>query len=124
MVGLSGAIAINGLGTTAIPEAGRVWDMWREGPDFTYEIPLANGTYKVTLGFLEPTANAVGARVFNVNAEGTPAITNLDIFQSTGAVRTAMTRSFTVNVADGKLNLGFLGVTGRAIVSNIAVERQ
>ncbi|MDB5778557.1 MAG: hypothetical protein JWP77_666 [Polaromonas sp.] len=123
-VGLSGAIAINGLGSTVIPETGRVWDMWREGPDFSYEIPLANGSYKVTLGFLEPTATAVGARVFNVNAEGAPAIANLDIFQSTGAIRTAMTRTFTVNVADGKLNLGFVGVTGRAIVSNIAVERQ
>lgn len=123
-VGLSGAIAINGLGTTVIPEAGRVWDMWREGADFTYEIPVANGTYNVTLGFLEPTATAVGARVFNVNAEGSPAISNLDIYQNTGAIRTAMTRTFPVNVADGKLNLNFVGVTGRAIVSNITVERQ
>ena len=123
-VGLSGAIQINGLGSIAIPETGRVWDMWREGPDFTYEIPLANGSYKVTLGFLEPTATAVGARIFNVNAEGTTAISNLDIFQSTGAIRSAMAKTFTVNVSDGKLTLGFVGVTGRAIVSNIAVERQ
>jgi beta-galactosidase len=123
-VGLSAAIAINGLGTTTIPEKGRVWDMWREGTDFTYEIPVANGTYKVTLGFLEPTVTAAGARVFNVNAEGATAIANMDIFQSTGAIRTATARSFTATVADGKLTLNFAGVQGRAIVSNIAVERQ
>jgi beta-galactosidase len=123
-VGLSAAIAINGLGTTTIPEKGRVWDMWREGTDFTYEIPVANGSYKVTLGFLEPTVTAAGARVFNVNAEGATAIANMDIFQSTGAIRTATARSFTATVADGKLTLNFAGVQGRAIVSNIAVERQ
>jgi beta-galactosidase len=122
-VGLSGAVAINGLGTTVIPETGRVWDMWREGPDFTYDIPVANGSYRVTMGFLEPTATAVGARVFNVNAEGATVLPNVDIFQSTGAIRTATARSFTVNVVDGRLTLNFVGVQGRAIVSNIAVER-
>ena len=122
-VGLSGAIAINGLGTTTIPETGRVWDMWREGTDFTYDIPVANGNYKVTLGFLEPTATATGTRVFNVSAEGAVAIANLDIFQSTGAIRTATSRNFTAAVADGKLTLRFVGVQGRAIVSNIAVEK-
>ena len=86
-VGLSAAIAINGLGATTIPETGRVWDMWREGTDFTYDIPVANGSYKVTLGFLEPTATAAGARVFTVNAEGTAAISDLDVFQNTGAIR-------------------------------------
>lgn len=122
-VGLSGAVAINGLGTSVIPETGRVWDMWREGANFTYDVPVANGTYKVTLGFLEPTATAAGARVFNVNAEGAAAISNLDIFQATGATRTATARNFTVNVVDGKLTLDFVGVQGRAIVSNIAIER-
>jgi beta-galactosidase len=77
----------------------------------------------VTLVFLEPTATAAGARVFNVNAEGAAAISNLDIFQATGATRTAMARNFTVNVVDGKLTLDFVGVQGRAIVSNIAIER-
>jgi beta-galactosidase len=57
-VGLSGAVAINGLGSTAIPETGRVWDMWREGPAFSYRVPVANGTYQVTLGFLEPSVTA------------------------------------------------------------------
>lgn len=123
-VGFSAAIVINGLGSTVIPETGRVWDMWREGAAFSYQIPVENGTYKVTLGFVEPTATAAGARVFNVNAEGAVALPNVDIFQATGAVRTAMARSFVVTVSDGNLSLDFTGVQGRAIVSNIAVERQ
>ncbi|RZL42165.1 MAG: hypothetical protein EOP72_06605 [Variovorax sp.] len=123
-VGFSGAVAIAGLGTTAIPEGGRVWDMWREGPDFSYEVPVANGTYRVTLGFVEPTATAAGARVFNVAAEGVGRLANLDLFAATGAIRTATARSFDVTVADGRLTLNFVGVTGRAIVSNIAIERR
>ena len=123
-VGFSGAVPIAGLGTTTVPETGRVWDMWREGPDFTYEIPVANGTYKVTLGFVEPTATTAGARVFSVTSEGAPAITNLDIFAATGAARAATARSFTSTVADGRLTLRFVGSTGRALVSNLAVECQ
>lgn len=123
-IGLSGNVVIGGLGSSTIPEAGRVWDMWREGAAFGYQIPVAHGTYRVTLGFLDPTATAAGARVFNVDANGVNKIANLDIFAVTGAARTAITRSFTVDVTDGLLKLDFSGVAGKAIVSNITVARQ
>ncbi|APW40829.1 hypothetical protein RD110_20320 [Rhodoferax koreense] len=123
-VGLTGAVAINGLGTTTIPETGRVWDMWREGNAFSYNLPLANGSYMVTLGFLEPTATANGARVFNVNANGANQIANLDVLQAAGARNTAIVRKFPVTVSNGRLLLDFQGVTGKAIVSNIAVVKQ
>lgn len=123
--GLSGNIVINGLGSTSIPETGRVWDMWREGSSFSYQIPVANGTYRVTLGFLEPsTSAAAGTRIFNVNANGVNAISNLDIFSAAGANRTAITRSFNATVSNGVLQLDFSGVTGKAIVSNISVVKQ
>ncbi len=123
-VGLTGAVVINGLGSTTIPETGRVWDMWREGSAFSYDIPAANGSYVVTLGFLEPTATAVGARVFNVSANGVNQIANLDVFQSAGARNTAIVRQFPVTVSNGRLVLDFQGVSGKAIVSNIAVVKQ
>lgn len=124
-IGLSGNTVINGLGSTTIPETGRVWDMWREGNSFSYQIPVANGTYRVTLGFLEPSTSATaGARVFNVNANGVNAISNLDIFSAAGANRTAITRSFNATVSNGVLQLDFSGVTGKAIVSNISVVKQ
>lgn len=123
-VGLTGAVVINGLGSTAIPETGRVWDMWREGAAFSYRLPVANGSYMVTLGFLEPTATASGARVFNVNANGVNQIANLDVFQVAGARNTAFVRRFPVTVTNGQLVLDFQGVAGKAIVSNIAVVKQ
>jgi beta-galactosidase len=123
-IGLSGAVVVNGLGSTAIPETGRVWDMWREGATFGYRIPVPNGSYRVTLGFLEPTVTAANARRFNVSANGVVQIANLDVFQSAGARNTAIARTFAVNVGNGTLALDFAGVTGKAIVSNIAVVKQ
>ena len=123
-IGFSGNVVINGLGTSTVPETGRVWDMWREGAAFSYRIPLANGSYKVTLGFVEPTASAAGVRVFSVDANGVNQIANLDVFAAAGAKNTAIARSFVVTVTDGTLRLDFKGVTGKAIVSNIAVVKQ
>jgi beta-galactosidase len=101
-----------------------VWDMWREGDAFSYQIPLANGSYKVTLGFLEPAASGAGVRVFNVDANGASQIANLDVFAAAGAKNKAIARSFVVTVSEGTLNLDFKGATGKAIVSNIAVVKQ
>lgn len=123
-LGFSGAVVINGLGSTTIPETGRVWDMWREGSAFSYQIPKANGNYTVTLGFVEPSATAAGQRVFSVAANGVTQITNLDVFSAAGAKNTAIVRSFPVTISNGSLTLNFTGVVGKAIVSNIAVVKQ
>ncbi len=124
-IGLSGNTVIYGLDSEEIPETGRVWDMWREGSNFSYKIPVANGSYRVTLGFLEPTRNTpVGARVFSVSANGSPVITDLDIVAEAGAAQTAMVRPFDATVSNGILTLNFVGTTGKAIVSNIAVVKQ
>ena len=123
-IGYSGAVVINGLGSSTIPETGRVWDMWREGSAFSYQIPKANGNYTVTLGFVEPSATAAGQRVFSVAANGVNAITNLNVFSAAGAKNTAIARSFPVTVSNGTLTLNFTGVVGKAIVSNIAVVKQ
>ena len=124
-IGLSGNTVIHGLDSEEIPETGRVWDMWREGSNFSYKIPVANGSYRVTLGFLEPTRNTpVGARVFSVSANGSTVITDLDIVDQAGAAQTAMVRTFDATVSNGVLTLNFVGTTGKAIVSNIAVIKQ
>ncbi len=115
---------IANIGSSTVPETGRVWDAYREGSSFSYQIPLANGNYQVTLGFLEPTASAAGARVFNVDANGQNQIASLDVFGATGAKNAAMVQSFSVTVTNGALRLDFTGATGKAIVSNIAVVKQ
>ena len=123
-VTLAPLTVINGIGSAAIPDTGRVWDAYREGSAFGYQIPLANGNYRVTLGFLEPTATAAGQRLFNVSANGILQIANLDILGATGAQNAAIARTFLVTVSNGVLALDFAGVTGKAILSNIAAVRQ
>jgi chitinase len=69
-----------------------------------YKVDLANGSYSVTLKFLEGWANAAGQRKFDVTIEGTKVLTAFDIFAACGAF-TACDRSFTASVADGQLNI-------------------
>ncbi|WP_370680246.1 glycoside hydrolase family 2 TIM barrel-domain containing protein [Comamonas sp. GB3 AK4-5] len=116
--------SIKGLGFATMPETGLVWDAYRHGPSFSYDIPLANGDYAVTLGFFEPTVKEAGKRVFNVMANGAQVIAGMDVFARAGAVNTATSASFKVAVKDGHLQLGFHGVAGDAIVSNISVVKQ
>lgn len=123
-VTLGATTVIQGLGSTAVPETGRVWDAYREGSSFSYEVPLANGNYTVTLGFLEPTATAAGSRVLNVDANGVNVVSGLDVFAKAGGRNAATTASFPVAVTAGKLKLDFKGNVGNAIVSNIAVVKQ
>jgi beta-galactosidase len=123
-VTLAPLTVINGIGSAAIPDTGRVWDAYREGSAFGYRIPVANGNYRVTLGFLEPTATAAGQRFFNVSANGTLQIANLDILGAAGAQNTAIARTFLVTVSNGVLALDFTGVAGNAILSNIAAVKQ
>ncbi|MDR2327936.1 MAG: hypothetical protein LBE51_21365 [Acidovorax sp.] len=122
--GFSLARSIKGLGLADMPEQGLVWDAYRHGQAFSYDIPLANGDYAVTLGFFEPTAKAVGERVFNVKANGAKVVADMDVFARAGDSNTATATSFKVAVKDGRLQLDFEGVKGNAIVSNISVIKQ
>ncbi|MDR3430766.1 MAG: glycoside hydrolase family 2 TIM barrel-domain containing protein [Rouxiella aceris] len=122
------------VGTSSVPAAGRVWDAYREeataGQGFSYNLDLApNKTYTVKLGFLEVVNTAANQRVFDVTATAngatTTVISSLDVYAQTGAKGAAYVQSFTVTTgADGKLNLGFVGKIGKAMVSNIMIVQQ
>src|SRR6266536_1647236 len=71
-----------------------------------YKFDVANGTYQVTLKFMEDWANAAGQRKFDVRLESTTVLTAFDIFASCGAF-TACDRTFSVTVGDGQLNVAF-----------------
>jgi beta-galactosidase len=97
---------------------------YREGR-FKYDIPLPNGTYRLVLGFVEPSRDmAVGGRVFDVEVDGGKTITGLDVVREAGAYRTVVTRSVPVTVSRGRLELAFTPTVGHAIVSNISISKR
>ena len=88
--------------------------------NFTYAVPVTNGTYDVYLELVEPWWNAPGQRIFSVAAEGTTVLSNVDVFAMAGKFNAAE-RSFTVPVSDGVLNLTFTSSIDNAIVSAIVL---
>lgn len=84
----------------------------RYAQTLTYMIPLANGTYDVTLDFAEMYHNAAGHRVFSVSLEGQTVIQDLDIWAVVGQ-SAALQRTFAITVNDGALD-----IVGTATVDN------
>ncbi|MFE0583306.1 S8 family serine peptidase [Streptomyces sp. NPDC058874] len=72
---------------------------------------VPNGTYTVELGFAELSSTKPNKRVFDVLAEGTQVLPSLDIALEAGTY-TALTRTYTVTVTDGVLNVRFVTHSG------------
>ena len=75
-----------------------------------YDIPVPfNGGYTVKLHYAETYAGtkSVGARIFNVEIENEPALSQLDIFATVGS-DTALIESFETEVSDGTLSIKFI----------------
>lgn len=83
------------------------------------EVPSA-GSYQVTIHAAEDWFTTGGQRVFDVTAEGQTKLGSVDIAASVGKAA-AFTRSFTVDVTDYTLNLGFVAKTNYPLVSAIEV---
>ena len=90
----------------------KLYQSERYGATVTYQIPVANGNYEVTLDFAENFYNAAGKRIFDVAIEGQTVLQNLDIWALTGK-NSALQRTFAVSVNDGMLN-----IVGTASVDN------
>src|SRR5208283_4764580 len=88
--------------------------------NFSYNIPLTNGNYNVTLKFAEIYWNATGQRIFNVSMQGTPVISNLDIYAKVGK-NAAYDVTKPVSVTNGTLNINFTTVVDNAKVSAIEI---
>jgi len=91
----------------------------RWGP-FSYNLPIENGDYVVTLQFAEIFYGSSGQRVFSVEAEDQAVISDLDLVATAGP-NTAFDQSFTVNVTDGVLNLHFSASVDNAKLSALLV---
>ncbi|MEU1350971.1 S8 family serine peptidase [Streptomyces sp. NPDC005795] len=85
---------------------------------------VPNGVYQVELGFAEPAGVKPGQRVFDVTAEGLEKVADVDVRLESGGARTALSRTFTVKVTDGRLEVGFKAVTGTTLVNSIRVTHR
>lgn len=77
--------------------------------DFEYKIPAKNGNYTLKLHFAECTFDEAGERRFHVNVNGTPVLSNFDIFKEAGGQNTALVKSFNnQEVTDGFVTVKFI----------------
>ncbi len=74
---------------------------------FAYAVPLANGTYRLTLQFAEFVYDGADQRLFDVEVEGVEVVTDLDLFGTVGG-NAAYDQTVTVVVTDGELDVRFL----------------
>lgn len=88
--------------------------------NFSYAIPIANGSYFVTLKLAEIYWSANNQRVFSVSAEGAPALEHVDIHALAGGF-TAIDLTFPVTVTDGTLNLNFVTEVDNAMISGFVI---
>jgi hypothetical protein len=94
-----------------------------EPTDFSYNIPIANGTYDVTFKFAEIFYTSVGDQVFDVIMEGSIVIDNLDILTQV-AQNEAYDVTLPVTISDGQLNFTIGNSTNDNIISAILVRAQ
>ena len=70
---------------------------------FGYHIPVPNGTYAVTLQFVEGSIDRARGRVFDVSVQGRKVLEDFDIFARAGKFRAVDHRVENVVVSDGRL---------------------
>ena len=91
---------------------------------FSYTLPATPGAYTLKLLFVEGDAYVhVGTRVFNVSVNGTPVLTNFDVYSQAGGGDKPLDESFPVTVpaGSGAVTVTFQTVVGGAMVSALAL---
>ena len=98
--------------------------------NFDYVIPVAEGTYAVTLGFAEtwfgpkyPGGGGKGSRFFDILCNGTALARNLDVYDEAGGAGKVLMKTFhgVRPSADGKLRLAFNSIRNYAMVNTIEI---
>ncbi len=90
--------------------------------NMSFDIPVAKGTYSVTLQFAETYWTNAGSRIFDVYIENGLVLDNFDIVKTVGGMRIACDRTFQAKVNDSHLNIDFVTVRDNAQVNAIIVR--
>ncbi len=101
-----------------------IYQTERWADDLSYAIPVENGEYELTLHFAEIYSRYQGAnqRVFSIQLEGGEVVSSLDVFAESGGF-TGMTKTFTVEVTDGMLDITTSQIAGDPAFAAIQLRR-
>jgi hypothetical protein len=100
----------------------QLFDFSRDG-EFTYDIPVANGTYLVTFLFCEHFYNNVGERLMNIDLQGARSLTNYDILAHAAKNATATQSIAGVVVNDGHLRINVASPVGGGTLNGLLIEK-
>jgi hypothetical protein len=92
----------------------------RYGNTLNYSLNVPNGSYKVNLNFSEIYFTQANERIFNVAINGSPVLSNFDILAQV-APNTALTKSFPINVTNGKIQISFTTVKDNAKLASLEI---
>lgn len=118
---IGGTLATIDTSKVTSPPPSQVYRNTRYG-NFTYNINnlTVGKTYKIRLHLNDHQYTSVNERVFNVLANGQPALNDMDIIKESGGKNIAITKDISVTVpASGSIVLKFNSVKNDAIVSGI-----
>lgn len=73
----------------------------------SYKADVPDGRYTIKLHFSESFMKSTGKRIFSVNIEGVPVLSNFDIFAETGGRYIALVKTIPFTVTDGVLDIDF-----------------
>lgn len=100
-----------------------VFGAYRQG-DFSYNLPVADGAWRVRLLTFEPDEAAAATRTFNVTANGQTVLSDFNPAREAGGALRAVEREFTVTASGGAgIRLDFQSRGGPAIAAAIIVSR-
>lgn len=123
--GFNTGIASTNTATTTGTSDPTLYRSNRYNPNSTpliYNFPVANGAYRVNLLFSENgvSQQAVGARVFNVQLNGSLVLSNFDIFATVGA-NAAVVEGFNTTVTNGQMIIEFDKLVQNAKINAIEI---
>lgn len=89
--------------------------------NFSYSIPVPNGSYSVKLTFEEIFFSTANSRLFNVDIGSNRFLTNYDIVAEAGASYVPVSETYIATAVNGKIDITFSNVKDNAKVTAIDI---
>jgi hypothetical protein len=93
----------------------------RWGPTISYAIPIANGSYRVGLHFIETWLTGPGQRIFNIFVQDVLVFPAFDVFAAAGGGRIPVVRYANVTVTASVLRIRLVATADAARIDGIEV---